>query len=227
MPIRVALVNDDELVARGLDAMLRSEGDRFRVTPLPPAGIPDGEVDIALYDTLGREDPDGSEVAGLLADPRISRVAVYTWNFQPWLAEAALALGISGYLAKSLPARHLVDALAAIHDGEVVVSPGPGRNGKAPGDWPGREQGLTARQAEVLALITAGLGNSEIAEHTGLSGNSIKSYIRSAYRKIEVTSRSRAVLRGVSHGLRPDPALAEGAADDAAMESRPRLPFSP
>ena len=72
------------------------------------------------------------------------------------------------------------------------------------GDWPGREEGLTARESEVLSLITQGYSNNDIVETTMLSINSIKSYIRSAYRKIDVDSRSRAVLWGVEHGMRAD-----------------------
>ena len=56
----------------------------------------------------------------------------------------------------------------------------------------------------MLSLITMGLSNQEIAERTLLSLNSIKSYIRSAYRKIDVDTRSRAVLWGrARHAGRP------------------------
>ena len=84
------------------------------------------------------------------------------------------------------------------------------------GDWPGREEGLTVREAEVLALITQGLSNAELADRTHLSINSVKTYIRSAYRRIGVRSRTEAVLWGVEHGFRPDrlrvqnPHLADG-----------------
>ena len=91
-----------------------------------------------------------------------------------------------------------------MHNTSRVVSPSRGRSSLVGGDWPGREEGLTAREAEVLSLITMGLSNQEIAERTLLSLNSIKSYIRSAYRKIDVDSRSKAVLWGVEHGMRAD-----------------------
>ena len=61
-----------------------------------------------------------------------------------------------------------------------------------------------ATGAPAISLITMGLSNQEIAERTMLSLNSIKSYIRSAYRKIDVDSRSKAVLWGIAHGLRAD-----------------------
>ena len=74
----------------------------------------------------------------------------------------------------------------------------------AGGEWPGREFGLSSRESEVLALITQGLSNQEIAERTYLSINSVKTYIRTAYRKIEVTRRAQAVAWGMRHGFEPD-----------------------
>ena len=204
MPIHVALVNDDEIVVRGLDAMLRNYSDRVQIVELSASKPVSSSVDIALYDTFGMGQGNGTAVARLVGDPRVKNVAVYTWNFQPWLTRETLSLGVRGYLSKSLPASKLVDALVAISGGKIVVSPSAGRSALVGGDWPGREEGLTAREAEVLSLITMGLSNQEIAERTMLSLNSIKSYIRSAYRKIDVDSRSKAVLWGIAHGLRAD-----------------------
>ena len=162
MVIRVALVNDDEVVVRGLDAMLRSYNHRVEVVELV-AGKPVSQpVDVALYDTFGMGQGNGDAV------------------------------------------KRLVDAIGAIAAGQVVVSPSRGRSALVGGDWPGREEGLTAREAEVLALITQGLSNVDIATRTSLSINSIKSYIRSCYRKIGVSSRSQAVLWGATHGFLPD-----------------------
>jgi DNA-binding NarL/FixJ family response regulator len=199
MVIRVALVNDDEVVVRGLDAMMRSYGHRVEVVELA-AGKPVAQpVDVALYDTFGMGQGNGPAVRHLVESTQVRAVAVYTW-----LTRDTLSQGVRGYLSKSLPAARLVDALGAISSGQLVVSPSRGRSPLVGGDWPGREEGLTAREAEVLSLITMGLSNQEIAERTLLSLNSIKSYIRSAYRKIDVDSRSRAVLWGVEHGMRAD-----------------------
>ena len=69
--------------------------------------------------------------------------------------------------------------------------------------------GLTPREQEVLTLITQGLTNQEIADLAYLSINSVKTYVRSAYRKIGVTRRSQAVswgLRaGIAHAPAPEP----------------------
>lgn len=68
-------------------------------------------------------------------------------------------------------------------------------------DWPGRNAGLSPREAEVIALITQGATNEEIARGCYLSINSVKSYIRSAYRKMGVERRRQAVLWGVRNGM--------------------------
>lgn len=221
-PIKVALVNDDEIIVRGLDAMLRNHGDRVQVVELSASKPVDARVDIALYDTFAVGQGNGPGVARLLANPRVSKVVVYTFNFQPWLARETMATGVSGYLSKSLSAAQLVEALQMIHAGQRVLSPAPGRRGQVGGDWPGREEGLTSREAEVLSLITMGLSNLEIAERTSLSVNSIKSYIRSCYRKIDVDSRSKAVLWGVAHGLRHDRIRIQGSPAQAQAQASAR-----
>ena len=204
MRTRLALVNDYEVVLQGLADMLRSYQDDFDVVELDmhvPVAQP---VDIALYDTFAQTQGDGDGVARLLANPLVGKVVVYTWNFQELLTTNSRQRGIDGYLSKSLTASELADGLRAVARGEVVVSPDPGRSSVVGGDWPGREEGLTARESEVLALITQGLSNAEIADRTSLSINSIKSFIRTGYRKIDVTTRAQAVLWGVTHGFLPD-----------------------
>ena len=85
------------------------------------------------------------------------------------------------------------------------MSESPRRARSAPGlDWPGRGEGLTDRESEILAMITQGKCNAEVAAFTYLSPNTVKSYIRTIYRKIGVASRTQAVLWGVNHGFSPD-----------------------
>jgi len=60
---------------------------------------------------------------------------------------------------------------------------------------------LTNREVDVVTLVTNGLSNQEIADRLYLSINSVKTYIRSAYRKIGATSRSQAVIWGVRNGM--------------------------
>ena len=63
---------------------------------------------------------------------------------------------------------------------------------------------LSPREAEVLTLIAQGLSNQQIADRVYVSINSVKSYIRTAYRKIGAERRTQAVLWTLEHGLRPD-----------------------
>jgi DNA-binding NarL/FixJ family response regulator len=162
-------------------------------------------VDIVLYDSFAQPESDRNEVADIVASRRSRKVVVYTWNLHPDLVRQARRQGASGYLSKALPARDLVGALESVHGGEVVISE-PERRAKVinGSDWPGRSEGLTDRESEVLALITQGMSNAEITDLTHLSGNTVKSYIRSTYRKIGVASRTQAVLWGVEHGFQPD-----------------------
>lgn len=197
MDIRVALLGGDELVRRGLDSMLRTLGG-FEL-----GSVKDRErnpVDIALVETFGAARGDMT-LQRAVSDPHVRRVAVYTWNHQPGLAHEALTDGVTGYLSKSLNAVQLGRALRAVHLGETVVAPLlpvlPTKELRST-----TEVGLlTARERETLGHIATGKSNDEIARQMQISLNSVKSYIRNAYRKTGVQSRSQAVLWAVSHGL--------------------------
>ena len=208
--IRLALVNDYEVVVRGLSSMLRNYADDFEVVELNANTEVSEPVDIALFDVFAQSSGDGEDVHDLLANPIVRHVVVYAWHVTPAMARRAMDHGVSGYVSKTLPAHELVEALHAVHAGGKVVLGNSSKRSAVGGDWPGREEGLTAREAEVIALITQGLSNSDIALHSSLSINSVKSYIRSAYRKIGVTSRTNAVLWGVEHGFHPDRARIDG-----------------
>jgi len=204
-PIVLALIDDYEVVLTGLAHMFDQYRDRIVIAEIDSTTPIVDDVDIALYDSFAQPEVDHDEIEVLVGNPHARRVVVYTWKFQPDLVDAALRKGVCGYLSKTLTARELVDALEAIHAGEIVVSRAPAKPHKGAGqDWPGRSEVLTERESEILALITQGKRNDEVAELTYLSKNSIKSYIRTAYRKIGVSSRTQAVLWGVAHGFLPD-----------------------
>lgn len=204
-PILVALVDDYDVVVKGVANMLDPYRDRIVIAELDSTMPVADTVDIVLYDSFAQPESDHEEIAVLVANPRAHRVVVYTWNFHPDLVESARRQGAHGYLSKTLPARELVAALEAVHSGEEVISDVAPRARSAPGlDWPGRGEGLSDREAEILALITQGKSNAEIARLTYLSPNTVKSYIRTIYRKLGVASRTQAVLWGVKHGFTPD-----------------------
>jgi DNA-binding NarL/FixJ family response regulator len=204
-PISVALVDDYDVVVLGVANILGQYRDQVVVAELDTNKPVEEVVDIVLYDSFAQPESDHDEISVLIRNPNARRVVVYTWNFDPELVESALKQGVRGYLSKALPARELVAALRAIHAGDVVVSDPPGRSRSVNGlDWPGRTEGLSDRESEVLALITQGMSNADVARLTYLSPNTVKSYIRSIYRKIGVASRTEAVLWGVNNGFAPD-----------------------
>jgi DNA-binding NarL/FixJ family response regulator len=204
-PITVALVDDYDVVLMGVANMFDRYRDRVVVAEIDANMSLDDSVDIVLYDSFAQPEADHDEIAALVANPRARRVVVYTWNFHPDLIASAQDKGAHGYLSKTLPARELVTALEAVHAGEKIISDVPPRARSAVGlDWPGRGEGLSDRESEILALITQGKSNAEVAKLTYLSPNTIKSYIRTIYRKIDASSRTQAVLWGVKHGFTPD-----------------------
>ncbi len=128
---------------------------------------------------------------------------VYTWHTKAEQVNRAMDAGIHGYVSKAVDAQTLCDAVVRVHGGEQVIEPKPVPEEVEAGNWPGREEGLSARESEVVSMITQGVTNEEIAKACYLSINSVKSYIRSAYRKMGVERRSQAVLWGVEHGMLP------------------------
>ena len=204
-PITVALVDDYDVVLLGVAQMLDQYRDRVVVAEIDSNEPLDDPVDIVLYDSFAQPESDHEEIRMLVENPRARRVVVYTWNFHPDLVESARRQGARGYLSKTLTARDLVAALEAVHAGAIVVSDQPSRARSTSGlNWPGRGEGLTDRESEILALITQGRSNAEVAALTFLSPNTVKSYIRNIYRKIDVASRTQAVLWGVNNGFTPD-----------------------
>lgn len=204
--IRVALVNDYEVVVRGLASMLRSYEHLIDVVELDVNRDVGQPVDIALWDNFASPEMGSAQMRRLVENPNVARVVVYSWVLDPDVAQVALDNGVAAYLSKELPAAQLVEALVAVNRGEDVGRPTPRREpaGVIGGDWPGREEGITQRESEVLALIVQGLSNAEIAERTYLSINSVKTYIRSCYRRIGASNRTQAVLWAVDHGFRSD-----------------------
>jgi DNA-binding NarL/FixJ family response regulator len=203
-PLCVALVDDYDIVLVGLAHLFDGYRDRVVVAEIDANEPVVDEVDIVLYDTFAQAEADHDDLSVLVERPGRHHVVVYTWNFHPELIDAAMKKGAHGYLSKTLPAGELVEAMEAVHRGEIVISPPPARAAPDLGlSWPGKAEGLTSRESEVLALITQGKSNAEVAL-TYLSQNSIKSYIRSTYRKIGVESRTQAVLWGIAHGFQPD-----------------------
>jgi DNA-binding NarL/FixJ family response regulator len=201
-PLRLAIVDDYAVVIAGVASFLAAE--RIDVVETGASMPVVTDVDIVLYDTFGQIQGDGIDLQDFVRDSG-AKVVIYSWNLRPEMIEQAIAGGARGYLSKVLTGPEIVAALERVMSGEVVILPGDHETSVAgAGDWPGRSAGLSPREAEILALITQGLSNQEIAERAYLSINSVKTYIRTAYRRIGVTSRTQAVLWAVENGFKPD-----------------------
>ena len=206
-------MNDYELVVQGVRMMLAPWSHRIEVVELDVHAGVRQPVDIALFDMFGQDRSALQKVRVHLRDAGVGKVVVYSWQFTREAAQALLEAGVSGVISKRLPAARLAGALLDVAAGHTVVAAN-GWSVRADenaateaaenhADWPGREYGLTMREAEMIAMITQGLTNTEIARRAYISGNTVKSYIRAAYRKIGVTRRSQAVAWGLRHNMTP------------------------
>jgi NarL family two-component system response regulator LiaR len=202
-PVRIAIVNDYEIVVAGVAAMLEPYSDRIDIIELDANHQVTSDVDVVLYDTFGQVQGDGVDLEDLIRDGD-AKVCVFSWNLQQGLVDRAIQRGARGYFSKALTAEEIVEAIERVHAGEVVHDTRAAVEEGSQCAWPGRDHGLTQRESEVLALITQGLTNQEIAERAYISINSVKTYIRTAYRKIGVQRRSQAVAWGMQHGFTPD-----------------------
>lgn len=202
-PIRIAILTRQEVVARGLAAMLSDYPERFIVTAPPSARTHVPGLDVLLYDALRLQDGDGAELDHLIAGTQ-AKVVLYSRDLRPDLRVKALAKGCATWISMSAHARQLIETIELILDGKPVEH----RDDRAD-----LGVGLTPRELETLALITEGLSNEEIAERLFLSPNTLKYHIRQCYRKIGASSRAQAVAWAMQHGLtpdRPDPRPREG-----------------
>jgi DNA-binding NarL/FixJ family response regulator len=185
-PPSVGIVSHQEVLGKGLVAMLAEHPGRAVLTDA-------SDAEVVLYDVLGLHRTDGADLDELLERDTVTVVAI-SRDLRPDLRARALAKGAHGWVSMSARSDELIGAVEAAAWGEPL--PGPA-------DRLGRDVGLTDREVEVLALVTQGLSNNEIAVRLFLSINSVKSYIRSAYAKIGVRSRTQAVAWCLLHGFAP------------------------
>lgn len=193
--IPIAILNDFDIVVRGLAEMLSAYDDIDVVDTSTGEVSLDRTVDVALYDTYGRQGMPWMELHEMLASSRARHVAVFTFSFDERLVRQALDAGVDGYLWKGSSADELADAIRRIAAGDTVVMRTRPRR-TPPTDrgyrWPFAEAGLSARESEVLALVTEGLTNAQIAESLYVGAETVKSHVKSILRKLGVRSRVEA-----------------------------------
>jgi len=193
LPVRLAIISRQEVVARGLTAMLADYPDRVIVTALPSVWTRAAGVQVILYDTLGLHANDGAELEHLTRETE-AKVLVFSRDMRPDLRARALAFGTLPWVSMSIRAKELVEAIELVAAGESLPEQAERVADGA---------GLSPREIETLALIAQGLSNKEIADKLFLTTNTLKSHIRQAYRKMGVRSRAQAVAWAMQHGFAP------------------------
>lgn len=198
-PVTVALVNDYEIIVRGLHAMLARHADRVAVVEYEVAGTPDRRADVALFDTFAGRRGALERAGSMVAEGRCSHVVLYTWDATSDFLAIARELGVSGVILKSSTGEELVDLLERVVSGERI---GLGRaaRGHRRADGDGE---LSLREREVLALVALGRTNPEIARELFLSVDTVKTYVRRLFAKLGVNNRTQAALLAAGHHVAP------------------------
>jgi len=193
--IRVALVNDYEIVLEGLRALLRPYEPEILVVEIDIRRTPRRGVDVTLLDTYGEQQDMAQRVRELVADASNGAVVVFSFSNHSAVVRTALRSGAQGFISKAVPAVRIADGVrAAARGGRVVITDRAQRAAVAEElRWPGRDTGLTERESELLALLPTGMTNRELAAHLFISENTVKTQLRSLFTKLDVRNRVQAV----------------------------------
>ena len=200
-PVRVFVVDDHEMIRRGLRDLAGEYGGIEIVGEADRAstaleGIARTGPDVALLD-IRLPDQNGVE---LCREIRSERPGVRCLMFTSYADEDAMVnaimAGASGYLLKHTTADELVEAIRSVADGHSLLDPEATRALMArvthPPAKPDPE--LSPQQERVLELIVAGLSNREIAQRLGLAEKTIKNYVSAILDKLGLRSRTQAAL---------------------------------
>ena len=107
--------------------------------------------------------------------------------------DEAEAAGAAGFISKALPGKKIAEALVRIANGEhVVATASPTRAVDAHLMWPGKDEGLTERESQVLLLCAEGMTNREIAESLYIGIETVKSHLRKAFKQLGLRNRIQA-----------------------------------
>jgi DNA-binding NarL/FixJ family response regulator len=213
-PVRVLIVDDDDLMRAGLRSVLSSDdaidvvgeaGDGrdalYRTRMLKP--------DVVLMD-VQMPDVDGiAATRELLRDFPAVKVVILTTFEQDDYIFGALSAGASGFLLKRTRAEDLLAAIQTIADGESLLSPSVtsrviARMAKQPAPDAARDarlDDLTARECEVLALVARGLSNREIAATLVIEQSTVKTHVKRILGKLGARDRVQAVIFAYESGL--------------------------
>ncbi|MEU6896080.1 response regulator transcription factor [Streptomyces sp. NPDC046557] len=208
-PIRVLLVDDHQVVRRGLRTFLEVQEDIEVV-----GEAADGEEGIARAEEL-RPDvilmdvkmpgTDGIEALRRLRDlANPARVLVVTSFTEQRTVVPALRAGAAGYVYKDIDPDALAGAIRSVHAGHVLLQPAVAEALLTQEDQPSsspRAGALTDREREVLSLIADGRANREIARALVLSEKTVKTHVSNILMKLDLSDRTQAALWAVRHGI--------------------------
>jgi len=209
-PIAVLLVDDHEVVRRGIDALLATE-DRISVV----GEAADGEAAIAQAAELEPDvilmDLEMPGLGGIEAIERIvgsdpeAKILVLTSFAADDKVFPAIKAGASGYLLKDTGPEDLVEAIQQVARGESSLNPTIARKLLREVSQPqaGKQTGdpLTERELEVLGLIAKGKSNQEIADELVISDATVRTHVSNILGKLHLASRTQAALYALRKGL--------------------------
>lgn len=213
-PVRIVLVDDHEMVIEGLKAMLAAFEDRVSVVgqavgaerALGVVGVV--EPDIVLCD-VRMQGSSGLDLCLALRERRPDQkvVMLSVYDDEQYLFQA-LRVGACGYLLKSISSDELVRQLEWVAGGATAIDPGMAARAvdtaarlQRDEFWPGARQGLTQRESEILSYVVSGLSNRGIATKLVIGDETVKSHLRSIYRKLGVSDRAGAVATALREGI--------------------------
>lgn len=209
--LTVLIADDHPLVREALHRALDVEEDMKVV-----AEASDGEEAVKLASELKPDvvvmDIVMPKVNGIEATRKIKEIApdiailILTAYDDDEYVLGLLDAGAAGYLLKSARGRDLAGAIRAIKSGESVLHPKIiakllKRAMVAPVEEHKTSEILSERESEVLRLVALGMSNKEIAEKLFLSERTIKAHLTNVFNKLNVASRSEAIVKGLQWGL--------------------------
>jgi DNA-binding NarL/FixJ family response regulator len=207
--IRVLLVDDHQVVRRGLRTFLEVQDDIEVVGEAADGaeGVARAEElkpDVILMD-VRMPGMDGIEALRALRERgSTARVLVITSFTEQRSVVPALRAGATGYVYKDEDPEALARAIRSVHAGHVLLQPevaGALLAGDAGSGAQGRGGTLTEREREVLALIADGRSNREIARALVLSEKTVKTHVSNILMKLDLADRTQAALWAVRHGM--------------------------
>ncbi|WP_031086163.1 response regulator [Streptomyces sp. NRRL WC-3549] len=206
--IKVLLVDDHQVVRRGLRTFLEVQDDIEVVGEASDGaqGVSEAESlrpDVVLMD-VKMPGTDGIEALRRLRElDNPAKVLIVTSFTEQRTVVPALRAGASGYVYKDVDPDALAGAIRSVHAGHVLLQPevaGALLAQEDAGQGTGRGSTLTEREREVLGLIADGRSNREIARALVLSEKTVKTHVSNILMKLDLSDRTQAALWAVRHG---------------------------